>query len=232
MTRPARKAVRGVRKPGVRKNRRETEAKLLQAAVEIMSSLGYERATTKRIAETAGVNEQLITRYFGGKEGLLVAVLQQYTKTEFTREHDARPQSGASLTEVITYFLQEADFSIEHEPFSRVALHQAVVDPKVAGAIEQLCRECYRPLLREQLEDCRKRGMLQKDVDSDAIIDALIYVRLGLAAYGRVLFQIDSGSLQQLCVTFAQVFTKAIGRPDRRTHTAADSRAKSIDGAG
>ena len=55
------------------RNRGETEARLLKAGVEVMSALGYEGATTRKIAEAAGANEQLISRYFGGKEGLLIA---------------------------------------------------------------------------------------------------------------------------------------------------------------
>src|SRR5947209_8753550 len=84
-----------------RRDRRETEAKLLVAGVQVMSALGYEGATTKRIAEAAGVNEQLITRYFGGKEGLLVAIMKSYQSSEFEREHAARPQVAASVREEI-----------------------------------------------------------------------------------------------------------------------------------
>lgn len=48
---------------------------LLQAAAELFDERGYERATIREIGERAGVDPALIARYFGGKEGLYLAVL-------------------------------------------------------------------------------------------------------------------------------------------------------------
>jgi TetR/AcrR family transcriptional regulator len=47
-----------------------TKGLILDAAVEVFSAKGYAGARVAEIAELAGVNKQLITYYFGGKEGL------------------------------------------------------------------------------------------------------------------------------------------------------------------
>jgi AcrR family transcriptional regulator len=52
-----------------------TRMALLSAAQRRFSVLGYERTTTRDVAEAAGVNPALINRYFGGKDGLFEAVL-------------------------------------------------------------------------------------------------------------------------------------------------------------
>jgi len=50
---------------------------LLEAAGELFHARGYEGATTREIGERAGVDPALIARYFGGKEGLYLAVLSE-----------------------------------------------------------------------------------------------------------------------------------------------------------
>ena len=47
-----------------------TKALILDAATEEFSAKGFAGARVSAIAARAGVNQQLITYYFGGKEGL------------------------------------------------------------------------------------------------------------------------------------------------------------------
>jgi AcrR family transcriptional regulator len=48
---------------------------LLRAAAELFDARGFERATIREIGERAGVDPALISRYFGGKEGLYLAAV-------------------------------------------------------------------------------------------------------------------------------------------------------------
>jgi AcrR family transcriptional regulator len=50
---------------------------LLQAAGALFHARGYEGATVREIGERAGMDPSLIARYFGGKEGLYLAVLAE-----------------------------------------------------------------------------------------------------------------------------------------------------------
>jgi len=47
------------------------ETKIFAAALDILMSLGYDRATTRDIADIAGVNEVTLFRKYGSKAGLL-----------------------------------------------------------------------------------------------------------------------------------------------------------------
>lgn len=53
-----------------RRDAEATRAAILDAAREIFTLRGYDGAGTREIAERAGVNAALISRYFGSKEGL------------------------------------------------------------------------------------------------------------------------------------------------------------------
>jgi AcrR family transcriptional regulator len=50
-----------------------TRRALLAAAGRLFAEFGYEATTVSQIARTAGFSPNLVTRYFGGKEGLFLA---------------------------------------------------------------------------------------------------------------------------------------------------------------
>jgi TetR/AcrR family transcriptional regulator, regulator of cefoperazone and chloramphenicol sensitivity len=52
--------------------------RLLDAAAEIFGTYNLEGATTRQLAERAGVNQAAIPYYFGGKEGLYLATIEHF----------------------------------------------------------------------------------------------------------------------------------------------------------
>ena len=93
------------------RDREATTAALRQAAMRIFAARGYDAATTREVAQSAGVSEQLIQRYFGGKAGLLLAIMKLYAE----RDREAAfgiPPAGATVEEEIANFLR---FHIERE---------------------------------------------------------------------------------------------------------------------
>src|SRR5215469_7748101 len=56
----------------------ETRERILTAAREVIARKGKRGATTREIAEVAGVNEATLFRHFGTKEALIVAVAQHF----------------------------------------------------------------------------------------------------------------------------------------------------------
>lgn len=63
--------------------------RMLEAAVELLNTVGVSGATLKAIGEAAGYSRGLATHHFGGKSGLLRSLLRQ-VHTEFLQELNAR----------------------------------------------------------------------------------------------------------------------------------------------
>ncbi len=53
-----------------------TRLALLGAARELFASEGFDRTTVRAVADRAGVNQALLFRYFGNKEGLFAAAIR------------------------------------------------------------------------------------------------------------------------------------------------------------
>jgi AcrR family transcriptional regulator len=62
---------------------RDAKQRLIDAGLEIFGTYNLEGATTRQLAEHAGVNQAAIPYYFGGKEGLYVAVIEHLFSANF-----------------------------------------------------------------------------------------------------------------------------------------------------
>lgn len=56
----------------------ETRQRIIESAARVFSELGYTRATTRRIAAAADVNEVTLFRHFGSKQNLMIAVMDEF----------------------------------------------------------------------------------------------------------------------------------------------------------
>lgn len=62
-------------RPGRPRNSAATKQALLGAARELFATVGFDATTVRAIAERAGVNQALLFRHFGNKEGLFAAAM-------------------------------------------------------------------------------------------------------------------------------------------------------------
>jgi len=66
--------------------RSTTEEALMDAAERLLVQVGHAGITTRRLAETAGVNHGLVHYYFGSNENLLIRTLERFTERLVTRQ--------------------------------------------------------------------------------------------------------------------------------------------------
>ncbi len=68
----------------------DTRQRLIAAAMQLFGQAGYTRASTRLIAETAGVNEVTLFRHFGSKKNLLMACMETFNAGGFSATFEAR----------------------------------------------------------------------------------------------------------------------------------------------
>ncbi|MDD5467091.1 MAG: TetR/AcrR family transcriptional regulator [Anaerolineales bacterium] len=66
-----------------------TRQRMLRAAMKLFTQLGYEQASTRAIAEAAGVNEVTLFRHFGNKKALLMACVEAHNAVGFAATFEA-----------------------------------------------------------------------------------------------------------------------------------------------
>ncbi|MER6002220.1 TetR family transcriptional regulator [Nonomuraea angiospora] len=127
-----------------------TRERILRAAVSEFGEKGYSGARTAGIAARAGVNQQLISYYFGGKQGLLEELRRRRQADEA-----ASDASSASFAESVGAQLER---TLDDPEWARLVVWQALGDCPFADAEEgQRFAQAQRARMAESLERMRGR---------------------------------------------------------------------------
>jgi len=116
------------RSPGPDERQRDaerTKQQLLDAAAAEFGAHGFSGARVSAIADRAGVNKQLISYYFGGKEGLYKAVADRWRAGE-----PAVTQETATLGELVGAY---ARVTIEQPDLLRLLVREGIDRDSVSG---------------------------------------------------------------------------------------------------
>lgn len=117
------------RKHAAQKRSRATVDALIEATARILVTEGFEKASTNRIAETAGVSIGSLYQYFPGKEALVAAVIDRH-------HQEVMQVVRTALAEVASQPLEKAVRKLV-----AVAIEAHRIDPKLHRVLtEQIPR--------------------------------------------------------------------------------------------
>jgi AcrR family transcriptional regulator len=85
----------------------ETRARLIAAVIESIDEVGFTRTTAQEIARRAGVTWGAVQHHFGGKDGILIAVLE-HSFDAFMDRLGALPVEDDPLPERVSLFIDRA----------------------------------------------------------------------------------------------------------------------------
>jgi TetR/AcrR family transcriptional regulator, regulator of cefoperazone and chloramphenicol sensitivity len=152
--------------PQRRRDRAGKQQALMQAALRLFASKGYEPTTTREIAAAAGCAEGLIHRYFEGKAGLLRALVEHHA-AEPIWELDSRRQSFPNFEKEFVQLVEhEVERIWEKRDFLRVFIARAMVDPSLATTMNRAVIQSRSKAVAERLKrypECA--ALLQEDLD-------------------------------------------------------------------
>lgn len=93
----------------------ETRARIMAAVIESLAEVGFQRTTANEIARRAGVTWGAVQHQFGGKDGILAAVLED-SFHQFAARLAGLPNDESSLEKRVAMFVDRAweHFSSPH----------------------------------------------------------------------------------------------------------------------
>ena len=158
------------RAPGSAERQRDperTREALLDAARAEFAAKGLAGARVSEIADRAGVNKQLISYYFGGKEGLYHALAERWLESE----QEFAPTS-LPLPELVTRYVQAAH---DQREMTRIFLRESLDDVRSEASLGR----------EEDLEEMQRRqrhGEIAGDLDPAFVFLALQAMATAAAA--------------------------------------------------
>lgn len=138
-----------------RARRVATEQRLLDAAAVLFGRDGYTRASVHDIAAHAKANVGLINRYFGGKRGLFLAVVERFVNHKQTVELDY-PPCDTLEDEIRSYLLFRYREDRRQGALSATIVGEVAID-------REFRREALSTLTYAADENFRKRLALLQD---------------------------------------------------------------------
>ncbi|HWM37262.1 MAG TPA: TetR/AcrR family transcriptional regulator [Streptomyces sp.] len=171
-----------------------TRERILDAAEELMRTIGLARATTKEIARAAHCSEAALYKHFAGKEEIFVHVLRERLPrlNPLLDELNAGPSTGGveqNLTEIAQHAARfyERSFPIVASLYAEPKLlhrHDEAMRKLGAGPAKPV--EALAGYLRAE----REAGRIHADADPDAAASLL----LGACNQRAILLSIGSGA--------------------------------------
>jgi AcrR family transcriptional regulator len=158
------------RHTGRRPGKTHTREAILRAAARQFAAHGYDRASLRRIASEAGVDQKLIAHYFGSKQQLFVAAIGLPVDPSAVLPavlEDGRGTLAERLAEAVVVLLEQPEI---HQRVTGV-IRGAATHPEVARMLREfLARAVFepiaasldadRPLLRANLVGSQIVGLL------------------------------------------------------------------------
>lgn len=148
------------------RNREASKQALLAAARGEFARVGYDAATTRVIADKAGLNEQLISRYFQGKEGLLTAVFEELIDLqELESPYESQPLADSACAEIEQYFSLHHHRLLEIEVYLQIFLPRLILNPELNERFNPRLTDRIAPILAQRLAHFQRLGQIRPEVD-------------------------------------------------------------------
>jgi AcrR family transcriptional regulator len=156
-----------------------TKERIIAAAAKILAEKGYEATTLREISREAQAAPGLVHYYFGGKDELLVEVLQVAGQQFHQKmEHLARQlPGGLSFDAFLMHLYERIDlepevYRLRYESFS-LGLHNPVIEPKVRERLAQRRNE-IGSVLAKVLENMEKTESVKRFSLDPTLLAALL----------------------------------------------------------
>lgn len=142
---------------------------LLDAGAAVFAEKGYSRARLRDIAERAGLDAALVIRYFGSKDGLYRATLEQGIADGMP---DPAALAGATLPEMVDELVDRALTRWEENGVSTIVL--SLSRPDAGEVIRAEVRRRLDVLITPMADAAAAAGLSDPRVRAEAAIAALV----------------------------------------------------------
>ncbi|MFF2177664.1 TetR/AcrR family transcriptional regulator [Lysinibacillus sp. NPDC058147] len=155
---------------------KSTAERIIEAALQLISEKGYTAATTKAIAELAGVNEVTIFRHFGNKRGILTAIIEQLSYVPLLQE-EVKNVTWDLETDLLNFSMKHFNFLMSIKDFVMIGFKEALQFPEINEEIANTPLHIKNELIH-YLQEMHERGKI-REIDFEAAALSLIAINFG-----------------------------------------------------
>jgi AcrR family transcriptional regulator len=190
----------------------DSKRRLVNAAVDIFSKLGFDGATTRAIAKKAGVNSSLIQRYYGGKIGLLFALFNDFG----ARLPEISLGSTAANVETVleTFLRSRLDRSRKHKKLIKILLSQAMINSIFRRDVSELSKR-DNPILAQRIRDLQSSGEIDETLDCNQVCRFLNILPVSLSLLTEITSSLDPEYAEEFIQIAVMLISRGLKRSER-----------------
>jgi AcrR family transcriptional regulator len=153
---------------------------LLNTATDLFSHQGIQATSLRTIAERAGVTPALLNYYFGGKDGLVDAMVEERFLPLVQRAAEGLQQAGDDPLALVEAFLREMVRNVTEQPWiSQLWVREILCE---GGVLRERLMHRVAPLvpllLAQKFAAAQARGALNPGLDPRLLVVSLIGLTL------------------------------------------------------
>jgi len=207
----------------------ESREKILEAAARVYAETGFRGATTRRIAEEAGVNEITIFRHFGSKAALIAEALRSHAGFPSSAVHWLPATPIDPERELTAWCAAHLNHMREMRSLIRTTMGELEERPEIAPCAAEMPRSASADL-RRYLDRLYQDGFVRDDAcrspDRHDHAHAAVAMLMGVLfadAMGRDMMpEMYPQPAERAPALYARLFLCAIGvqdpvKPPKRT---------------
>jgi len=146
-----------------------TRSRLLQSGAQLMAEKGFDGVTVREICTHAGTSNNMVHHYFESKQGLLNAIVDEFSSGVFAipmRLLEKEPRSREEFLSTIELLFETTlEAYIEHRSVMLVVVREQA-DPDALPM--------YMERVAAFLESAKKKGFVRENVETDMITGFLL----------------------------------------------------------
>jgi AcrR family transcriptional regulator len=188
---------------------------LIEAATQVFAEHGYDAATTREVAERAGCSEGLIHRYFKGKHGLLMAIMEDRAGEASRDFANTLPESADLAADLEAMLLQQLETMWQTRDFMRVSVSQATIDEELGQLVGDGLIAERRRIVEQKLRRHQAEGRIKAGIDLEAVSHAITGLGFSLGFMGQVVFAENRRHMADVSKKVAAVMAAGLAAEDR-----------------
>ena len=189
--------------------RKKTADRIIDAALQLISEKGYTAATTKAIAELAGVNEVTIFRHFGCKHEIVKAIIDKFSYNPVLQNIVRENVSWDLETDLLNFSNKYYEYMMSIKDFVMIGFRESMQFPEINEEIANVPLHIKKELIH-YFKEMYNQGKI-REVNFEAAALSLIALNFGLfISRARLGVNVTLVPTEELIKTNVSIFSRGL----------------------
>src|SRR5690242_1513259 len=211
--------IRDSREGATRMPAEHRRAQILEAATELFARQGFQGATTREIAQRAGINEAIIFRHFPSKEQLYAAAIEHHSDLVDASMPGERLDAAGVPAVVLAKFSDDLLTGIHlHVTATRLYLFSALEERAASGKLFDRLLGAPTAALADFIRGKIEEGVfrpVEPRIAARGFVGMVLQYALEQAVFGGSRVANEQGSTEDVAETLAGIWVRGmLSQPD------------------